>query len=52
VSTAQLRLALLLIFAVNLIHPLIHGTPLDGGALDGAIQALDVWAMNLTPSPY
>lgn len=36
-----------LVVALNLLHPLIHGTPLDGGMLDGLLQWLDVWAMNL-----
>ena len=30
------------------IHPLIHGTPLDGGALDAGLLWLQAWAV--TPS--
>jgi hypothetical protein len=26
-------------FIANLVHPLIHGTPLDGGALDACLNA-------------
>jgi hypothetical protein len=35
------RLLLFLAAAANLAHPLIHGTPLDGGALDSCLLALD-----------
>jgi hypothetical protein len=28
-------------FILNLIHPLLHGTPLDAGALDVLIQNLN-----------
>lgn len=31
---------------VALVHPLIHGTPLDGGALDAAIDGLRVWSLS------
>lgn len=34
------RTRLVLVLVLNVVHPFIHGTPLDGGALDGLI----VWA--------
>lgn len=33
--------------ALNATHPLFHGTPLDGGALDGLIAYANVWAAAL-----
>lgn len=32
--------------ALALIHPLIHGTPLDGGVLDGLLAQLNMLAMS------
>lgn len=39
------RLMILGAAFLNLIHPLIHGTVLDGGALDTMVLALDGAAM-------
>lgn len=33
-------------FVANIVHPLIHGTPLDGGALDACLQTLNCAAMH------
>lgn len=30
---------------LGIIHPLIHGTPIDGGALDAAFASLQAWAV-------
>jgi hypothetical protein len=32
---------------LNLFHPLIHGTPLDGGLLDSFMMQLDLLAASL-----
>lgn len=32
---------------LNIVHPIIHGTPLDGGALDAVMIQLDTLAMSL-----
>lgn len=32
---------------VNLLHPVLHGTPIDGGALDAVLAQLDVFAASL-----
>lgn len=29
----------------NIVHPLIHGTPLDSGALDGCLMAVNATAL-------
>lgn len=39
------RLALFFAAAANLVHPLIHGTVFDSGALDGLILASNGLAM-------
>lgn len=39
------RLILAGAFVANLVHPLIHGTPLDSGALDQCFLALNGSAM-------
>jgi hypothetical protein len=36
-----------LTLAANFIHALVHGTPLDGGALDMGVSLLNNWAANL-----
>lgn len=30
---------------LGIIHPLIHGTPIDGGSLDAAFASLQAWAV-------
>ena len=35
--------AMVVLPAIALLHPIVHGTPLDGGALDGLIQAVTNW---------
>lgn len=35
------------VFVLNAIHPLIHGTALDGGMLDGIMGQLDAFAAGL-----
>jgi hypothetical protein len=30
---------------LNAIHPFIHGTPLDGGGLDAALQQLNLMTL-------
>lgn len=47
----QSRLLVFVIFLLNIVHPFIHGTFLDGGGLDVGIQYLDCWAMSLMSSP-
>jgi hypothetical protein len=42
----KLWLVFTVVVLLNLLHPLFHGTPLDGGALDGLLQSLDVWALS------
>ena len=45
------RLCLLSVFVVlNLLHPFIHGTPLDGGALDTFMAWLNSQAMTTNHS--
>lgn len=34
-----------LALALVAIHPLIHGTPLDSGALDALVQQMQAWAV-------
>jgi hypothetical protein len=34
---------------INVLHPVIHGTPLDSGALDAVMAQLDMMAMSLAP---
>ena len=38
-------LCLLAAVVVNALHPIIHGTPLDGGALDAFIAHVNQWAV-------
>lgn len=35
------------VFVLNLIHPLIHGTPADSGSLDAILGQLDAVAAGL-----
>ena len=35
------------VLALNLVHPIIHGTPLDSGALDALLQHIDMFAMGV-----
>lgn len=45
VSPRVRHLALMGAFAlVNLIHPLVHGTPIDGGMWDGLVSMLNAHA--------
>jgi hypothetical protein len=46
IATALMRsgVAPVAYLIVLVVHPLVHGTPLDGGALDGAIDTLRLWA--------
>lgn len=37
---ARRRLIAFGALALNLVHPFIHGTPLDGGALDACITGM------------
>jgi len=39
------RLLLLAAVAANVVHPFVHGTPIDGGALDALILATNGAAM-------
>lgn len=36
-AVASRRTRLLMVLTLNIIHPFIHGTPLDGGALDSML---------------
>lgn len=42
------RAAALVVFGLNLVHPLVHGTPLDGGALDGLLAWATAQAVSAT----
>lgn len=37
-------IATVLVVLLNAIHPLLHGTPLDAGALDVLLPTLTGWA--------
>lgn len=39
------------VLVLNVIHPLIHGTPLDGGALDSVMAQLDMIAAGAAQNP-
>lgn len=41
----RIRLLMLAVMVANVFHLAIHGTFLDGGALDSTLEALNVWAM-------
>jgi hypothetical protein len=46
----QARFVLVLVFMFNAVHLAVHGTFLDGGALDSTVEAINVWAMNGFPA--
>ncbi len=39
------------VMLLNVIHPLIHGTPFDGGMLDSIMGQLDMVAAGLAQNP-
>lgn len=38
-------IAYAILFVAYIVHPLIHGTPLDQGSLDGVLLNLQTWAI-------
>jgi hypothetical protein len=44
---ARKSVAAPLLLALTVIHPVLHGTPLDGGALDAFILNLQIWTFQV-----
>lgn len=42
---ARRSVSVLVFVVLNPIHVILHGTPLDGGALDGMLQVINAWAV-------
>lgn len=37
--------AITVLVLVAVVHPLVHGTPIDGGALDAVFSSIQMWAV-------
>lgn len=46
---ARSSTSILILALVAIVHPLIHGTPLDQGALDSVLDSLRAWATMSLP---
>lgn len=42
-----IAVARILLFAVNVAHLAIHGTPLDGGWIDSVLQPVDCYFLSI-----